>query len=149
MGDDERRPMKRFMRLRADSALWLGSALVLFVVSGVMTLVITHVDRHPQQDGIELAFDIAPAAQTAVSQIAPPNVQITSNGDNLRLGVLAIDANTVTTVKFGPVLSRRLTCNAYGGVRSSSTAIRPAFIRRIRSRRDSGPRLIRRTWSRT
>jgi hypothetical protein len=105
-----RPPIKRFGNVRADSALWIGIALLLFAISGILTLHITSVKRNPPQNGIELAFDDDPKADVSA---ASPEVRVISEGGYLDVVITKIDPHFIRTIKIGPALDDYIRCASY------------------------------------
>jgi hypothetical protein len=81
-------------RVRVDTLIWLGFALVLFALSAWMTAVIVKVERTPQQRGIAVTF---------VGLAKPerlPNVGFTVQDKGLGLSITGI-ARSISTVRLG------------------------------------------------
>jgi hypothetical protein len=89
-------------RLRPDTAIWLGTALILAVISAGLTWWITSVNRTPAQNGIELGFDLTGTALSA--SVTPPNVVLTSLGNTLRIAFNNVDRRSIEDLNVGPLL---------------------------------------------
>jgi hypothetical protein len=98
-------------RVRPDTAIWLGAALLLAVMSAGLTWWITGVDRTPPQIGIELGFDLTTKAVR--SSMTPPTVVMTSLGNTLRIAFDNVDRHNIEDLNFGPFLDgseRNVSC---------------------------------------
>ncbi len=81
-------------RMRVDTLIWLGFALVLFALSAWMTAVIVKVERTPQQRGIAVTF-------VGLEKPANlPSVGFTVQEKGLGLSIAGI-ARSISTVRLG------------------------------------------------
>jgi len=86
--------------LRADSAIWLLVAALLFAGSAILTSVITHVERHSPQVGLVLSF-------SGPEQSRKPTAAFYAEDRDLLLVIDNIE-NRLKDIRFGPLPDQKV-----------------------------------------